>query len=227
MVALAIRDHHSSLEETYNQSKVLHELNQALSGYSCWEDQGDTHAHLVSLNQWTEDDPAAEMDLTTLETSSQITFEEEEEEEEEVMEEEADAAKRLEEFAATLSLNAVKEALKKVNEPSKEVGVEKKKVESNTAAAEAVAFTLTDSILSEVRKPKASSHPSLVVSNTETREATDSFAANLTQEILTEVKQDLLRSPAIPSAVSISSPVHTSAASSNTTQVHVLKEPGL
>ena len=222
-VAIPLKDHHSTLEQIYSQSKVLHQLNQVLGGYSCLEDQGDLHAHLVSINQWTEDDPCSEVDLSMLDTSSQATFEEEMEEEEETV---VDSDKGLEKFAATLSVNAVREALKKVKEQNKEVEeVREKSRESRKAAAKVVASTLTDIVLSEVKKSQVPSPPThLIPSNTETRETTDGYAANLSQQILAEVKQDLLHSPTIPIAISISSgPVHTRGSASNTPQVwHVL-----
>lgn len=235
------------MDQSYHQETILRELNQALTGYLCHEEQGDLHAHLISLSEWETDDPAAEIELSGIETSSQVTFDDLDDEEEDKGEDEIDNAvtdskimsldnyaevlsagvivdvlnglknsqdsdekveNSVEGLAAVLSANAVEKAVKKVDqERGAEVSIQ--------AAAESVASTLTDSILSGVAqadKPPSLSCPS-------PGDATNSYAADLAQEIWHEVKKDLLSPPVSAPVMRITAPVHTSGATTRPGQV--------
>ena len=205
----------------YKQETVLRDLYQALSGYLCHDDQGDLNSHLISLSEWTNDDPNIEADLSALESSSQVTMDDLDDEEEEASstiedfaeglcsatmkavmsemeEKESEGVKTVEDLAAMLSTNAIKEAVRKSEKPDR------------VTAAELVASTLTDSILSSAIK--CENPPTLSISLPDG--TTNSFANNLAQEILHDVKQDLLSSPMTGPAVPTIAPVLTSGSTS-------------
>ena len=248
----------------YKQETVLRDLYQTLSGYLCHDDQGDLNSHLISLSEWANDDPTVEAELTALESSSQVTIDDLDDEEEEpstiedfaenlsfatmkaamseIEEKESKDVKSVEDLAAMLSANAVKEAVRKSEKTTcteKEDGATAAKLVASTltdsilkeavrksekttctekedraTAAKLVASTLTDSILSGAMK--CEKPPTLSISLPDG--TTSGYATDLAQEILHEVKQDLLSSPVnSPAAPTI--PVHTSGSTSGSVQV--------